>query len=312
MIEDVESLSCQLEAHTLSEEEFLGNRHVRVDQARSPQRISRNISEGSRVGSHPGALHLACVSKSWNGSEITDGVSNWIERSSMHSKIFSRLSRAWTTETASHSVNVLILNAVAVRRSKRYTAFPRQGAIKREATNDLIHPPGSVATNCSVPTEGEIPVPRGNEDLAAVVITVAIVGLGIHEEIVRFMREGVRPSVVREELKSMAETFLQDYLQRLVAGGRLVRVVTQRLRPHKGMSKGNSKILLGGAVKIGLTFKLRVRHSGVRINWRRAVNWGAAVEARKRLLVWICLVRRIEHVVNSMTADIADLQRCRV
>src|SRR5262249_46447275 len=66
-----------------------------------------------------------------------------------------------------------------------------------------------------------------------IVVARPVPNVRIDEEVIRFVCECLRPGVMAQELKAIAESLIEPDLQRIVTAGRLVRVIAEVLCPSK-------------------------------------------------------------------------------
>lgn len=92
MIEDVESLSRCLEVQPLGQVERLGKSDICVDQTRTKERVSFDVSKSSRVWPDVRSRYLTSRGKRGHRIEISYAVAYGVER------LFAqtRLWRAWS------------------------------------------------------------------------------------------------------------------------------------------------------------------------------------------------------------------------
>src|ERR1700749_2433436 len=105
---------------------------------RAPKGIPLNISETAGHRTYIRSFYLAGLGKCRNSVEVTDIVRKWIERSSVQPEVGSWNNRVGPAETASLTIDVLILRAKRIGRRERQTRFRSPRTVQRKSADDLI------------------------------------------------------------------------------------------------------------------------------------------------------------------------------
>ncbi len=175
---------------------FGEGREIYVDEMRARKGIPLNISEMAGQRTYIRSFYLAGLGECRKGVEITDIVHSWIERSSVQPEVGSWNNCVGPAETASLTIDVLILRAKRIGRRERQTRFRSPRTVQRKSVNDLIDPTREIATDALVPAKGQIPVAKHYKYIATVVVAIPIIHTGIIEVVVGLVRSSVRPRVV--------------------------------------------------------------------------------------------------------------------
>src|ERR1700678_2901116 len=111
VIEEIERLNSRLEVQSLGYIERLGKSQICVDQTRTKERVSFDISKSSREWPDVGSRYLTCRSKRRNRIEVGDAVPERIERLFPESRPGSSRDAIGTAQRSALAVDILIFCA---------------------------------------------------------------------------------------------------------------------------------------------------------------------------------------------------------